>query len=424
MVDTGWKSPLTVVQDDQKTVNDGHSCYSFRDLDDIKRNDYRYAYIPTNGGIDTLRASPVLYAYNYGFNIPANATIKKVYVLPVFQQGNGTGYGPITKIKTIKIKTGASTTDYGTGNNLANIAFIKSFLAPVKLWTGEVTYKKGSDYVLCGGKDVWNVEFTPSVVNSTNFGFVFQVVGTKLKKWVNPYVAKMLMKIEYDVPTQSTSTTSTTQKTNVTFYDGNSKIEFDENNNYISKTTLGLNVNQPNTAKTITIKIKHTGGETESPVFVLESSGLLITDNKLKTYTLPTLHFSNDVTEKEYTQTFKVYPSNFSGEQFLVIKANWGNNSANRLIKFNVGGEIFSSFSSENVKKYVERGQFCKVMYNDFRNNKAYFKKGSDTYGNGGAMCIYTESFQYKYNGNDSNTYTNNTAGVNGNNLYWNRESL
>lgn len=425
MVDTGWKSPMSVTQDDRRAVNGGnHVCYSFKDLDDIKKNDYHFAYISPSGksGIDSLRASPVLYAYNYGFNIPANATIKKVYVLPVVQQGNGSSYGAVTKIKTIKIKTGSSTTDYGIGNNLANLSFIQKFRLPVGLWTGEITFKEGSNYVLCGGKDTWDVEFTPSVVNSTNFGFVFQVVGTELNKWVNPRVAKLLMKIEYEVPNQP-DMSKVQNKTIAGFYDGSNLIEFDKNNNNMSKSTLTLNINQPNEGKTITIKMKHTGIEIESPIFVLESNGLSINDDKLKTYTIPTLHFSNDTVEKEYIQTFKVYPNNYSGEQFLIIRASWGGISANRLIKFNVAGEIFSSFSSEDVRKYVQRGQFCKVMYCDFRNNKAYLEKGGTVYGNGGAMCIYTEAFQYKYGNEDSNTYTNNIAGVNGNNLYWNHES-
>ena len=417
MTDTGWKSPLSVAQDDRKSINNGHSCYSFRDLNDIKRNDTYHAYIPTSGGIDSLRASPMVYAYNYNFNIPANATIKKVYVLPVFQQSNGAGYGNVTKIKTIKLKTGSSTTDGGTGNNLANNSFIEQFKVPIKSWTSESSFKKGSEYVLCGGKDVWNVELTPSVVNSTNFGFVFQVVGTKLKKWVNPYIAKMLMKVEYDTSGQSSSS-NTQSKVTTEFYDNKTKLEFDEKNNYVSKTAVELDITKPNVAKTITIKHEHEGGERESPIIVLETNGLLITDNKQKTYTVPTIHFSNDTSKKEYTQSFKVYPNNLSGEQFLVIKASLGNTKANRIIKFNVKGELFSSFSSEDVRKYVERGQFCKIMGNVFKNNKASFEKNNVKYGRGGAMFIYTESFQYKASGNDSNTYENNVASVAGKNLY------
>ena len=422
MTDTGWKSPLSVAQDDRKSINNGHSCYSFRDLNDIKRNDTYHAYIPTSGGIDSLRASPMVYAYNYNFNVPANATIKKVYVLPVFQQSNGAGYGNVTKIKTIKLKTGSSTTDGGTGNNLANNSFIEQFKVPIKSWTSESSFKKGSEYVLCGGKDVWNVELTPSVVNSTNFGFVFQVVGTKLKKWVNPYIAKMLMKIEYDTSGQSSSS-NTQSKVTTEFYDNKTKLEFDEKNNYVSNTAVELDITKPNVAKTITIKHKHKGGERESPIIVLETNGLLITDNKQKTYTMPTIHFSNDTSEKEYTQSFNIYPNNLSGEQFVVIKDSLGNTKANRIIKFNVNGELFSSFSSEDVRKYVERGQFCKIMGNVFKNNKASFEKNNVKYGRGGAMFIYTESFQYKASGNDSNTYENNVANVAGKNLYWNDES-
>ena len=90
MTSTEFKSPLTVAQDSRREVNGGnHTCYAFSNLDNIKNNDDTYAFIPSNGGIDSLRGSAVIYSYNYNFNIPLDATITNIEVLPIFQQADG-----------------------------------------------------------------------------------------------------------------------------------------------------------------------------------------------------------------------------------------------------------------------------------------------------------------------------------------------
>ena len=428
MVNTGWKCPLVVTQDDRREVNKDssgatHACYSFNDLKNIVKDDFSYAYIPTSGGIDDIRASPVIYAYNYNFNIPSNATIKKIRVLPIFQQSNGKGYGWVTKIKTIKLKTGSSTTDYGIGNNLANKDFISSLTLSIQQWTTEKTFTKGNEYVLEGGKDVWDVELTPSLVNSTNFGFVFQVVGTKNRKWVNPYVAKLLMDIEYDLSGQTTTDGGTGgTKCNTKFYFGDTEIVFGTDN--ISTTSQQLDITKPSIYKEVTVKHRHTGRASESPTLILESTGLLLTDSKKKTYTLPTIHFNSDTNETVYTQSFRVYPNTKNGTQYVVIKANYGDKSASRLLKFNVVGELFTSFSGEDLSALVEKGQYCKILSSIFKNNTAKLVKNNTTYGKGGAMYILSELFKYQWDNSDTNVYENNVAGITANNLYWNDNNM
>ena len=442
MVDTGWKAPLSVAQDSRDSVNNGRRCYNFLDLTDILRNDYRHAYIPTTGGIDKSHASPIVYAYNYKFNIPANATIKKVYVLPVIEQGNGLGLGKITRLKRLNLKVGASTTDNGTGIDIVNkYPFLKNLEIPVQSWTSEDTFKIGSSYIPAGDSTFWGVELTPSVVNSTNFGFVLQMVGTKEKKWVMPCIAKMLMKIEYTVPAITTSTTGYDKDNNKNYvithiFSGNDELKFTRKNNTsgsaFSDKTLILNVTKPDEFKMITIKYEHKGNELETPQPTIESTGLLIGDDKKSKMTLPTLHLQKTETEKVYTQSFKVYPKNMNDEQLLVISFNTKSkttsgltglsisNFVNLVVVFDVQGELFSEYGEETTQEFIRRGQFCKINNNIFKNNKAYNKKNNVEYGDGGAMYILAELFDHEEDGEDTNTYENNTAKGKINNIYWN----
>lgn len=443
MVDTGWKAPLSVAQDNRPIINNNYTCYNFLDLKDILKNDYSHAYIPTTGGIDKVHASPVVYAYNYKFNIPANATIKKVYILPIIQQSNGGKWGKITRFKFLKLKVGASTTDNGVGIDIVlKYPFLKNLEIPVQSWTSEDTFKIGSSYIPAGDSKYWNVELTPAVVNSTNFGFVMQLIGTKENKWVNPYIAKMLMKVEYTVPSVKKTEVNILEGrenyTYTTIYHGNTLLKFTENSNKggtgFSDMIIKLDVNKPESYKTITIKYQHKGNETESPTLVIESRGLLIGDDKKSKITLPTIHFPKTETEKTYEQSFKVYPNNLNGEQLLVISPAAPINNAisaitgttlaksyiNMVVRFNVEGELISSYGNETTAEFVRTGQFCKINNNIFKNNKAYNKKGEKTYGDGGAMYILSELFDHETNGEDNNTYENNTANGKVNDIYWN----
>lgn len=446
MPDTGWKSPLSVKQDNRKIINNNYTCYNFLDLNDILKNNYNHAYIPTTGGIDKIHASPIVYAYNYKFNIPANATVKKVYVLPIIQQSNHPELGKITRLKKLNLKVGASTTDGGTGINIVpKYPFLRELEIPIQSWTSEETFKIGTSYIPAGDSKFWGVELTPAVVNSTNFGFVMQLIGTKENKWVNPYIAKMLMKVDYDVPAVKQNEANAKEGKSTYLYSriyyGNNEIKFTVNNNKngsgLSNIKIPLDVTKPDQYKTITIKYEHKGEERESTIFTLESTGLLIGDTKKPKITLPSLHFPKTETEKTYTQSFKVYPNNINGDQLLVMSTNTtgGNYTTgidgtisytkfiNMVIRFDVGGELFSSYDNKTTEDFIRKGQFCKINNNIFKNNKAYNKKGDKIYGDGGAMYILSELFDHTTNDKDDNTYENNTASGKTNNLYWNGEN-
>lgn len=382
---TGWKSPLTINQDDRRAVNNNHACYTWADLNDIKADNLHYAYIPTSGGIDSIRASPVIYAYNYNFQIPTNATIKSVYVLPVTQQANGAKYGKVTKLKTLKLKTGTSLTDYGVGNNLANNTYIQTTKVPLQTWSNESTWTYNGKYVFEGDNTVWGTSLTPQIINSTTFGCVFQVIGTEYKKWVTPEVAKLQMKVEYEIPETVTSKVENTPSSVSTSYqiDGNN-VSFADG--VSSKLYEGLNVDDKNGGVTVKVNYVHSGQQAESPIISVSASNILISSQKVKSYTLPTLHFSDDESAKTYSQSFVVYPNFVGGEQYLQIKSP----TETRIIRFNITSASYSSMNDVEKKKYLNDGQFCKITNCSFKRNSA-----TGVNGEGGAMYILTEHFQY-----------------------------
>ncbi|MBO7210108.1 MAG: hypothetical protein J6V44_03725 [Methanobrevibacter sp.] len=425
MTDTGWKTPLTINQDSSRKVNNDHACYDFADLKDVLKDDFHYAYIPVSGGIDSLRASPVVYAYNYNFNIPLTAKINKVYVLPVFQQGNGANYGNVVKLKTLTLKTTSSLTDYGGEKvkNLANDNFIKNIKVPIGEWTTESTFKEGSRYVFGDGDNPWGIELTPSLINSTNFGCIFQVVGTEYKKWVMPRLAKLLMKVVYDSPSSSSDESKLIpSKETLKYYVNNSNNEVQWDSFYTSKTTFsGLDVAKQDTGMKVKVERTHIGKSTSSAVTTISSNNLLIGSDKLKSYSLPSLKYGGDEKEKSYgSHEFKVYPGFVGGTQILEVStesSNQGGAGFTRYIKFFVEGDTFTDNSGEPVEHLVNENQYCKITRCTFKKNDATYTDKTTTpptpIGTGGAMYITTEHF--KYSGNiygEKDTPDANTCGA------------
>lgn len=484
MTSTEFKSPLTVAQDSRREVNGGnHTCYAFSNLDNIKNNDDTYAFIPSNGGIDSLRGSAVIYSYNYNFNIPLDATITNIEVLPIFQQADGKKYGHVTKMKILKLKTGASTTDNGVGNNLANFtnlncsginlvngskgdnvtelqtalkklgyykatidgsfgsvteeavkAFqrnspslkvdgifgpvtcgrlnILSCKIPIESWTDENTFKIGGTNQFSGDAKRWGVDLTPAIVNSTNFGCVFQVIGTGYKKWVNVHVAKIMMKIDYTIPGEVEGTAKSKQEHYL--YLNNKRLEFDANNicTVIDKT---LHVDKTDSS-VFKVLFKHSGSHDDSLIVSLSSNGLGIGGEKLKSYTFPTIHFGDDSKTKEYSQQVNIYPAMMGGIQILTVHID----SKTYFIKFEIGGDNFTEYSIEK-EVYTMTGQFCKITNCNFKNNTAsYTNKKGTKYGVGGAVWGLGEHFQHNLK---ASNFSGNVALVSNPNLIWKKEN-
>lgn len=186
---TDWHNPRTVEQDSRYKEVNGGVCYSFFDLNNIKLdNQSKYAYQRFlqgggwKGGTCNKRASPVIYASNYGFNIPSSAKINYVEVEQRMQQSSG---NQNLKTNFIRLKTTTSTTDFGSGKDISIHPYWK--IAPH--WSDkstEVTEAK------CGFK------LTPQLINSPNFGQVIQAIGSKYQL-VNPRISNLRIRVSYDV---------------------------------------------------------------------------------------------------------------------------------------------------------------------------------------------------------------------------------
>ncbi len=181
---TGWKSPGTVAQR-TSNVNSG-TCYSFSNLDNIKNQTYssttsKGAYISTSGGVNTSHASPVIYAYNFGFSsiIPSNAIIVNVQIKIVCSKTTTSGG---VEHKLCKFRVESNNTNTGWGNNLVN----------GENWSAT----KGA----LNTKTVTNENtLSTSTVRSSAFGAVYQCTGTS-SNWAQPTIYYIAMNVSYKVP--------------------------------------------------------------------------------------------------------------------------------------------------------------------------------------------------------------------------------
>ena len=181
---TGWKSPGTVAQR-TSNVNSG-TCYSFSNLDNIKNQTYssttsKGAYIPSSGGVNSSHASPVIYAYNFGFGsiIPSNAIINHVQIKIVCSKTTNSG-GVEHNLCKFRVESNNSNTGYG--NNLVN----------GENWSST----KGA----LNTKTVTNENtLSTSVVRSSAFGCVYNCKGTS-STWAQPTIYYIAINVSYKVP--------------------------------------------------------------------------------------------------------------------------------------------------------------------------------------------------------------------------------
>lgn len=214
-ITTEWKSPKSIKQDHTYKLVNGGTCYQFYDLNDIKKDDLHYAwqsyykrrrwsrYDPWCAGSHYKRASPIIYAYNYGFNIPNDAVIESVELERTVEQRSAWANGwRGTRTKMVKLKTTASTTDRGkTGKNYIRDNDKEGETWYCRKWhsfTTKITQKE------C------DVKLTPKLINSSNFGQIFQATGKvppyDIKRyqwgWVDACVAKLRIRVTYSYPSK------------------------------------------------------------------------------------------------------------------------------------------------------------------------------------------------------------------------------
>ncbi len=397
--DTGWKIPRTVKQDNRKAINNGGTCYAFENLNNILQNDDTYSRIPNSGGITKTYKSPYVYAYDYGFTLPSNATVTKIscYIKcqqisspnSRYNQGGKLVGVSISKFCHMKLKTGTSLIDGGIGND--RTSSLSNVMLPYQKWTTE------AEGVFSGTPTEWGINNKDlvSTINSGNFGCVVQFVGTVDKGWVDPAIAQMKMKIEYTTPQVKPVTPSSFHEdlhlsyvnregktTNITL----TKKQNNEIHNDDNHLVTGLQLDNVANPISLIFKFKHIGASHESPYLELKSSSLYfgennsayINSNYKRVYSLPSIQCGKDESLKEYSQSVAIYPGDVVGKQ--KISFVWSSCQYN--IYFNV--ENPSDLDEEDME-YVNKD--CKCIISN-----CYYD-GNTTLGQG--ACNYISSEYY-----------------------------
>lgn len=173
--DTGWCDPHKIAQ---CTTYQGKNFAKWFNIDPAKLDEpntqrhYDLSAV-TNYVVSANKPTAILYAYGYNFNIPATSIIKKVELRRVVCADDITR--DRVKDSIVKLKVGASVSDYGVGNNKSEGT----------TWvTHAYAHRNGMQYITTthddntSVKDFWGVELTPEMVNNENFGMLTQMVGT------------------------------------------------------------------------------------------------------------------------------------------------------------------------------------------------------------------------------------------------------
>lgn len=123
-----------------------------------------------------------LQATNFGFSIPAGATIDGVTATIEISRGSGSGNRGIPEWDTVQLIVGGTKT--GTNNASQHL--------------GEITETTDTNYTFGGVSDGWGLSLTTSDVNATDFGVAIRIVETDNGPYdVNVLVDSMQLTITY-----------------------------------------------------------------------------------------------------------------------------------------------------------------------------------------------------------------------------------
>lgn len=424
MTDTGWKHPTIVTQDSRKELNNGLSCYAFVNLDNIKKEDETYADQQpwAKTGIDSEHKSPMIYAYNYGFDIPKDATVTKITLFVLVQQVTHPKYYyehyvlkrelrfSTSKFHHLKLKQGTSTIDGGDGNNMASKCAVQNL--PYQTWSTEETT------TFTGTPKDWGITSSnvPAVINSNNFGVALQFIGTIKNGWCTPGIAQMRMKVEYTVPAKEETPKSEFTRITVT-YQGK-EIKFVDDTATGGKISDGiiqeLKYAHYDISAVISFNFYHKGDSGETPMITFNSTSLIMGATASsyglgKTlaykYAMKSLKVNKDDKETKYTKTLAVFPGLLLGEQRIMYTLN----GVVYTLRFDVSG-----FDDTVRSRYMNKNQQCVIRNCLFRGNTANRI--------GGASYITSEIYLPSRNIYEANTAKNNyneNYGNACNNVYW-----
>lgn len=189
---TGYKAPTKVVQ--VYPPNFSRTAYSFANVDNVKYDDTSYAMIPSSGGVNNTHVSRGIIVTGFNFNIPSNAKVTGV------------------SAKIVKSKW---TNQGGVKDRIVQLINNNTVRVGTNKYKGDSWATKSMTNTYYGSSvDKWNVDLTPSFVNSSGFGLYLDCIGTS-STWATPAVDCMQLCVYYDVITYDISSTTPTSPVEV-----------------------------------------------------------------------------------------------------------------------------------------------------------------------------------------------------------------
>lgn len=377
MTETGWKTANTITQDIRDNVVNGGSVKPFRGLNDLKNTDKeKYAYINKFGVCD-YRASAIVYFNTFNFNIPDNATIDKVRVRIVCREDSITGNG--LKMKLLKLKTGASTTDGGVGTSNINTG----------RWASKPSW---STITIDKTPSQWGLTIKPSTVNSSNFGCVFQCMGLGdgtrgFNTWSLPQIAYLQMSVVYTEPSKET------------------EVENAKFTVQVDSPSGSLDIQNPDTSVNLVVKYVHQKGANgkynagNTPTVMVDSGYLKIGSTKTPSFTATSFSVKESGSSQTYTSSIPLYPGIVPGVHYIRVRSD----GFEKYVSIRVDDSSFANHIFIDFAEYEDPGQTVILDNCNFQGNAV-----NGDFGQGGACYIYTGHHVVKnnnsYSGNDAHT--------------------
>ena len=163
---TGWRTPRMASQYSVYGEVNDRECYAFSNLGKILTADTDCTK-PNSGGVGRNTKSPLVFCYDYGFNIPNGAVITKVLVR-VTRRVNTVKTDSVVKDNLVQLKIG---TNVSKAYDLPN-------LAGNTRWTNNQIHRKVfGEHKTKSVEDLWGVNVTPALANNQQFGLVYQCTG-------------------------------------------------------------------------------------------------------------------------------------------------------------------------------------------------------------------------------------------------------
>lgn len=346
-----WQCPNYLKQDySYKTVNGG-TCYQFHNFDAIKKNDLSYAYQSYKSGgrwragTSNKRASPIVYAYDYRFNIPKKSIINYIEIEYVVKQRSYTSRQNLTD-NFLRLKTTSSLTDKASNS---------------KNYKKNGKWSKGwnTRIVKITQKDA-HVKLTPELINSSNFGLVYQCVGT-MNLWDDATIARMRIRVAYTDSKSSVDNTGIIPDMTISAR--------------IRKVALQtLNIQYPNDKTWLDITYttkekdgKYVSGTSPEVYLYSDSNNYLFSEKKIRTYSVQPIQIKESKKSVTYTSSVEVYP--FSPSPNAEIK-----------LRYKIQGKLYNLKVKLPVQEFSDSGtvfkdniddQGCFITNNVFDNCRA-----------------------------------------------------